>query len=201
MVKCDYIWAGATMRKFALGGLFLGMIMGSGLDGVNAAYVIRLKNGNEYVTVRYWQDGRQVLFDTYGGVFGIDRGFVAKIEKTDKPVRLARVGERDPSDEAQSDSAKPNKELVEAKPATEPKLEKTRDINDPVVTEYNKLKERAKVVDSLLTSEITDLLKEISAFKNKLAKDSKLFIEYGQEFNGAHEIGATVESALQARTQ
>lgn len=189
------------MRKIALGGVFLGMIMGSGLDMVNAAYVIRLKNGNEYVTVRYWQDGRQVLFDTYGGVFGIDRGFVAKIEKTDKPVRLARVGERDPSDEAQSDSAKPNKELVEAKPATEPKLEKTRDINDPVVTEYNKLKERAKVVDSLLTSEILDLLKEITAFKNKLSKDGKLFIEYGQEFNGAHEIGATVESALQARTQ
>jgi hypothetical protein len=201
MVKCDYIWAGATMRKIALGGVFLGMIMGSGLDMVNAAYVIRLKNGNEYVTVRYWQDGRQVLFDTYGGVFGIDRGFVAKIEKTDKPVRLARVGERDPSDEAQSDSAKPNKELVEAKPATEPKLEKTRDINDPVVTEYNKLKERAKVVDSLLTSEISDLLKEITAFKNKLAKDSKLFIEYGREFNEAHEVGDTVESALRSRTQ
>ncbi len=189
------------MRKTALGGLLLGILVGSGLDVVKAAYVIKLKNGNEYVTVRYWQDGSQVLFDTYGGVFGIDRRFVAKIEKTAQPVRLARVVDRDPSDKTQADSAQSNKEFVEAKPATEPKLEKTRDINDPVVTEYNKLKERAKVVDSLLTSEINDLLKEITAFKNKLAKDSKLFIEYAREFNDAHEVSDTVESALRSRTQ
>jgi hypothetical protein len=188
------------MRKIALGGLFLGM-MGSGLDLVNAAYVIKLKNGNEYVTGRYWQAGSQVLFDTYGGVFGIDRGFVAKIEKTDKPVRLARVGESDPADKAQSDSAKPDKELVEAKPATETKTEKRPDPEDPIMGEFNRLKERSKEVDSMLTSEISDLLKEITAFKNKLSRDSKLFVEYGREFNDAQAIGASVESALRSRTQ
>jgi len=46
----------------------------------------RLKNGNEFVTSRYWPEGRQILFDTYGGVFGIDKAFVTKIEASDKPL-------------------------------------------------------------------------------------------------------------------
>jgi hypothetical protein len=186
------------MRKIALGGLFLG-IMGSGLDVANAAYVIKLKNGNEYVTGRYWQEGGQVLFDTYGGVFGVDRGFVSKIEKTDQSVRLARVGERDPADKAPSDSAKPNKELVEATPAAETKTEKRRDPEDPIVGEFNRLKEKSKEVDNLLTSEIRDLLREIKAFKEKISGDSKLFVNYAREFNDVHEVGSVVESALQSR--
>jgi hypothetical protein len=170
------------------------------LDVANAAYVIKLKNGNEYVTGRYWQDGSQVLFDTYGGVFGVDRGFVSKIEKTDRPVRLARAGERDPSNIAQSDSAKPDKELVEAKPATETKTEKRRDPEDPITGEFNRLKEKSKEVDSLLTSEIRDLLREIKAFKDKISGDSKLFVNYGREFNDVHDISSAVEAVLQSRT-
>lgn len=186
------------MRKIALAGLFL-VVSGSGLEVLDAAYIIKLKNGNEYITARYWREGSQVLFDTYGGVFGIDRGFVSKIEKTDQPVRLARVSERDPADKAQSDSAKPNKELVEAQPATETKTEKKRDLEDPIVGEFNRLKEKSKEVDSMLTSEIRDLLREIKAFKDKISGDSKLFVSYGREFNDVHEVGSVVESALQSR--
>jgi hypothetical protein len=53
----------------------------------------------------------------------------------------------------------------------------------------------------MLTGEIRELLSQITAFKNKLAKDSKLFVEYGREFNDAHEIAAAVETALRSRTQ
>jgi hypothetical protein len=178
------------MRKFVLGGLLLG-VLGSSLDVLNAAYVITLKNGNEYVTGRYWQAGSQVLFDTYGGVFGIDRSFVSKIEKTDQPMRLARVLESKP--------AEPNKELVEEKPATEIKTEKKRDPEDPIVGEFNRLKEKSKEVDSMLTSEIRDLLREIKAFKDKLSGPGKLLGDYAREFNDVHEVGSIVEAALQSR--
>lgn len=186
------------MRKFALVGLFLGAF-GSGLDVLDAAYIIKLKNGNEYVTGRYWQTGNQILFDTDGGIFGVDRGFVSKIEKTDQSVRLARVSERDPADKPQSDFAKPNKEFVEAKPATETKTEQKREPEDPIVGEFNRLKAKSKEVDSMLTSEIRDLLREIKAFKDKISGDSKLFVSYGREFNDVHEVGSVVESALQSR--
>ncbi|MGH7809506.1 MAG: hypothetical protein ACREP5_04420, partial [Candidatus Binatia bacterium] len=74
------------MRKSKTG-LFL-IITLSMISVADAAYIIKLKNGNEYVTNRYWQDGTQVLFDTYGGVFGIDKMFVGKIEKTDQVIKL-----------------------------------------------------------------------------------------------------------------
>jgi len=58
------------------------------IDLANAAYVNQIKNGNEYVTNRYWQDDKQVLFETYDGIFGVDKTFVSKVEKSDKPIRL-----------------------------------------------------------------------------------------------------------------
>jgi hypothetical protein len=67
------------------------------LSVADATYIIKLKNGNEYITTRYWQEGRQVFFDTYDGVFGIERTFVTKIEKTDQIIRLASAADRDPT--------------------------------------------------------------------------------------------------------
>ena len=162
----------------------------------DAAYVIRLKNGNEYVTTRYWRERDQVLFDTYDGIFGVERGFVAKIEKTDRPIRLATV--TDPADKAQADLAKQGMDS-EAKPETETKSEKKREPDDAIVGEFNRLKDKSKEVDGMLTSEIRDLLREIKAFKDKISGDSKLFVKYGREFNDVHEVASVVESALQSR--
>ena len=73
--------------------------------------------------------------------------------------------------------------------------------DDAILGEFNRLKQRSSAVAGLLTSEIRALLNEITAFKNKLSRDGKLFIDYGREFNELQEIGATVESALRARSQ
>src|SRR6185503_12748353 len=73
------------MRK----GLVCGVVFaawGGWFSAADAAYVITLKNGNEYVTARYWQEGGQVLFDTYGGIFGIEKAFVSKIESSERIV-------------------------------------------------------------------------------------------------------------------
>ena len=81
------------MRKFLAGFFVSAALSGSSL--AYATFVIKLKNGNEYITNRYWQDGGQILFDAEGGVFGIDKRFVKNIEKTEKVVRLASTAERD----------------------------------------------------------------------------------------------------------
>ena len=166
------------------------------LGVVDAAYVIKLKNGNEYVTTRYWQKGGQVLFDTYDGVFGIEKAFVTKIEKTDQVIRLATIADRDPGEKFQADKSQKDKESEEAKPPTELKQ---RDPDDPIVGEFNRLKEKSKEVDGMLTDEIRDLLKEIKAFKNKMSDNSKLFVEYSREFNDIHELSSAVEAAFNAR--
>jgi hypothetical protein len=190
---------GAAMRKLVLGGLVAGVFV-NGVNVVDAAYVIRLKNGNEYTTGRYWQEGTQVLFDTYGGIFGVDKAFILKIEKSDKTVRFTPLSDRHVSELSQSSSDKSDKESAESKPLSQAKIHE-RDPDDRVVSEYKRLNEKSKEVDAMLTSEIRELLKEITAFKNKLSRDSKLFVEYGREFNDSHEIGATVENALRSRAQ
>jgi hypothetical protein len=163
----------------------------------DAAYIIKLKNGNEYVTSRYWQEGSQVLFDAEGGIFGIDKGFVSKIEKADRVIKLATVASNDPSEGIQTEAAKVQDG---GKPAIEPTPRKERDPADPIVGEFNRLKNRSKEVDGMLASEIRQLLDEITALKNRISKDSKLFIEYGREINDLHEMGDVVETALRART-
>jgi len=198
MLKYHFI-LGDPMRKLVLGGLVAGVLT-SGLNVVNAAYIIRLKNGNEYVTGRYWHEGTQVLFDTYGGVFGVDKAFIFKIEKSRNGVHLAAVSDGGATEPTQSSPDKSNKDSTESKPISQSKIQE-RDRDDAVVTEYKRLKDRSKEVDSMLTSEIRELLKDITAFKNKISRDSRLFVEYGREFNDAHEIGATVENTLASRTQ
>lgn len=187
------------MRKLVLGGL-VASVLTSGLNVVDAAYVIRLKNGNEYVTGRYWQEGTQVLFDTYGGVFGVDKAFIFKIEKSGETVRLATVADGHAHTPSQSSPDSPNKDSTESKTVSQSKIQE-RDPGDAIASEYKRLKDRSQEVDGMLTSEIRALLKEITAFKNKISRDSKLFVEYGREFNDAHEIAAAVETALQSRTQ
>jgi hypothetical protein len=162
----------------------------------DAAYIIKLKNGNEYVTSRYWQEGSQVLFDAEGGVFGIEKGFVSRIEKTDRVIKMATAAPRDPSETIQTEAAKIDK----SEKATEPKSAKERDPADPIVGEFDRLKNRSKEVSGMLASEIRQLLNEITALKNRISKDSKLFIEYGREINDLHEMGDVVETALRART-
>jgi hypothetical protein len=185
------------MHKGALGGLIVGLL-GSGIGVVDAAYIIKLKNGNEYVTTRYWQKGSQVLFDTFGGVFGVERNFVTRIEKSDQAIRLARITSPESAEKTQTDAGKQDTDSLDAKPA-QAKTEKKREPDDPILGEFNRLKEKSREVDGMLTSEIRDLLREIKAFKDKISNDSKLFVNYGREFNDVHEVGSVVESALQSR--
>jgi hypothetical protein len=192
-----YFSIGAVMRKALTYGVFF-IACGAGIGTVDGAYVIKLKNGNEYVTTRYWREGKQVLFETYDGVFGIENSFVAKIEKTEQVVRLITASDREPTDKPQADSMKPIDE-PDSEKVKEPKKEKAPD--DPIVGEFNRLKETSKEVDGMLTSEIRELLNQVTALKNKLSKDSKLFIDYAREFNDLNEIGDIVETALRSRTQ
>ncbi len=41
-----------------------------------ASYVIHLKDGREFVTDRYWEEGEQIKFKRYGGVIGIQKDLV-----------------------------------------------------------------------------------------------------------------------------
>ena len=186
------------MRQLIVGGLIAAIIEATSASA-NAAYSIKLKNGNGYVTARYWQEGSQVLFDTYNGVFGIDKAFISRIDKADEAPRAAASTERELQQQAPDARKEGVEEIKKLSQAELPPQRKSAD--DAILGEFNRLRQRSSAVAGLLTSEIRALLNEITAFKNKLSRDGKLFIDYGREFNELQEIGATVESALRARSQ
>jgi hypothetical protein len=183
------------MRKLRVGYLAIAAVVSA--NSAEATYIIKLKNGNEYVTNRYWQEGAQIFFDAEGGVFGIDKVFVNKIEKTDQVIRLATANREDPAPSSPKETAK---EAPNAEDLSSETPKKTREPNDPVVADLNQLIAKSKELDGMLTSEIRELLGQITAFRNKLIKDRKLFIEYPQELNDISNLSNTVEAALRSRT-
>jgi hypothetical protein len=44
-----------------------------------ASYRLQLKNGNEVKTPHYWEEGDEIKFYVYGGIAGIQKGFVHSV--------------------------------------------------------------------------------------------------------------------------
>jgi len=177
---------------FAVGSNWLGV--------ADAAYVIKLKNGNEFITSRYWQDGKQVLFETYDGIFGVDKAFVSKVEKSEKPVRLITTAtaqaELTPveSNDKDKDSGEAKKNLAE----NQEKVQAKRDENDPIFRHFQSIKERAKNIDGMLTTELNQLVKDLADLKRAMQLGGKTG-EFLAEFGELHNIADRVEDALKGR--
>jgi len=164
----------------------------------NAAFVIKLKNGNEFITSRYWQDGKQVLFETYDGVFGVDKAFVSKVEKTDKPIRLittAQAAEEvkpvEISNKGDGEAKKPladNPEQAQAK----------KNQDDPIFKHFLSIKERANKIDAMLSSELNLLAKDLQDLKRAMQLGGKTN-EFLAEFGELHDIGDRLEEAMKGR--
>jgi hypothetical protein len=183
-------------KKLLLGLVVAGCVNVLGV--ADATYVIQLKNGNEFITSRYWHYGKQVLFETYDGVFGVDKAFVSKVEKTDKPVRLITTPQTAPdlkpieADDRESGEAK--KDL----PENQEKASAKRNEDDPIFKHFQAIKERAKNMDGMLTSELTQLAKDLGDLKRAMQLGGKTN-EFLAEFGEMHDMADRVEDNLKAR--
>lgn len=183
------------MRKKPLIGLLLAAAMAAE-SSADAAFVIKLRNGNEFVTARYWQDSRQVLFETLDGIFGIEKKFVTKIEKTHKPIRLLPTTREVEQAVAAND---PKKEEGEAaKPAATAEEPAKRDENDPILRHFISVRDRAKNVDGLLAGELNQLAKDMMDLKRAMQLGGKTETML-DEFRELTEIADRVEEAMKAR--
>ena len=167
-------------------------------DLASAAYVIKLKNGNEYVTARYWQDGKQILFETYDGTFGVDKTFVSKVEKSDKPIRLITTAQAaaqlKPAETSSNEDGEANKSLAD-KPESAPAK---KNDDDPILRHFSSIKERAKNTNALLSDELNQLAKDLMDLKRAMQLGGKTETML-DEFRELHEIADRVEAAIIAR--
>ncbi len=183
-----------------MGKLLTGLILVisvSDFSNVDAAYVIKLKNGNEYVTNRYWQEGTQILFDTGDGVFGIDQAFVGKIEKTDRVVKLVRAAPA----QAEKPATQPKENAQDTnKPATKESSEApaTKDQNDPFYQEFSALKAQSESLLTMSAGELDEYVKNLVALMKKLQTENKIN-QYLREYSALNEMANRAEEELKAR--
>jgi len=171
----------------------------SGFTVAHAAYVIKLKNGNEYVTGRYWQEGTQVLFDAEGGVFGIDKAFVGKIEKTDKVIKLITDAATDPAEKpalAPKETAKDD--ATKEAPADASKSPVAKDENDPVYKEFSALKAQSERLRVMSSGELDEYVKTIAGLMSKIQKERKTS-QYRQEYSELNALANSVEQEIKSR--
>lgn len=168
------------------------------ISAAEAAFVIKLKNGNEFVTARYWQDDKQVLFDTLDGIFGVDKTFVSKVEKSDKPIRLITISqaaaELKPVEATSKEDGEAKKPLASnPDPAPAKKNE-----DDPIFRHFQSIRERSKNIGGMLTSELNLLAKDLEDLKRAMQLGGKTN-EFLDEFRELHQIAERVEDAMTGR--
>ena len=174
-------------------------VWASGSTLAHAAYLIKLKNGNEYVTARYWQEGTQLLFDAEGGVFGIDKAFVSKIEKTDKVIKLVTAADRDPSDKTEvtlKETAKDD--ATKEAPADVSKSPVAKDENDPVYKEFSALKAQSDGLRTMSRGELDEYVKTIGGLMSKIQNERKTS-QYRQEYSELNALANSVEQEIKSR--
>jgi hypothetical protein len=134
--------------------------------------LIQLKNGGQFLTPRYWEEGDEIKFYLNGQVMGIERDAVMKIEKstreprslgyeeerqetvpTEKPIESPSVA---PEAEA---SQTPTKESVQIDPGKDP----------DVMQQINELEKRFAVREGMTVDELEKLRDDLTALRDELA--------------------------------
>ena len=162
-----------------------------------AAYIIKLKNGNEFITGRYWHEGRQVMFDTYGGVLGIDRSFVVTIEESNNPLKPISTVENSVEARSQVVTKEEKESKKKASSPAGQKVETKRD-EDPVLRDFDALKENVKGLNGMLTTELQDFSRNLTELRQRIQLSGKSN-DYLREFAEISKMGEMVETALKSR--
>jgi len=163
-----------------------------------SAFVIKLKNGNEFITSRYWQDSKQVLFETFDGTFGVDKTFVVKVEKSEKPVRLISTVEAAAEARAAQSSNKESEEVKKPVAEKPEQLPAKKNEDDPIFRHFQSVRERSKNLGGMLTSELNLLAKDLEDLKRAMQLGGKTS-EFLDEFRELHQIAERVEDAITGR--
>jgi hypothetical protein len=113
---------------------------------------------------------------------------------------LPPIRERAPEEKPKLDAATEKTEKKEAdKPSA---LEETKSVeksaDDPIQKEFNTLKAQSGDISTMLTAELGEYLKKISALRTKIQLDRKIN-EYIREYTELIAMGDAAEAALRSR--
>ncbi len=113
----------------------------------NASYLIRLKNGGQLFTSAYWFEDRMILFYCPGGIAGMERREIDRIERDDTYDNLGTVG----------------RDIEKKAPPPPPKTEK------PQEPEKSPVEAEQKAEEILSPQEPREKI-DLKAYQDKMAK-------------------------------
>ncbi|MBC2696506.1 MAG: hypothetical protein HF982_14765 [Desulfobacteraceae bacterium] len=159
------------------------------------SYLIELKNGSTFITNHYWKKGMQIKFYFRGGVVGISRNLIRKIEKTDLVYEEKTVSSQKKPETA---SVKTEPE-VGAKIKTEGEAADTAKKKDDLfMKEFNSLEKKFKNIRVMTTPELYNFAKELTSFRDNVQKN-RLSHVYVNQIYAIYSMGDEIESAIKRR--
>ena len=147
-----------------------------------SSYIIHLKDGREFTTDRYYEEGDQIKFKRYGGVIGIEKDLVKKIEEIEdlleeKEKAAEKVGTEKEEDPEAAKQTGAGKEGVPLEPEKAKSAEPTKEQEKPEeASEEEKKKaeqEKSAKIDAFLEEKrriIDEIERSSSAFKEAKAR-------------------------------
>lgn len=164
-----------------------------------AGYLIRLKNGKEFLVSTYWREGDRIIFTTHGGMMGVDKDLVAKIEESDRPVKTytaPALSPRPPEEKVELKKGETKTGTPSQRQTNEPKEIKPKDLQ--IVKEFQALQERFGGLNDLSNSDVYRLHDDLDFFKRKLTSNNQLD-SHGEEFSAANTLQSAIDGLLRAR--
>jgi hypothetical protein len=154
-----------TMKKIILSAFILISFFAFPLLS-HASYIIHLKGGGQFITSKYWEEDGQIKFFVSGGMMGIDKDTVRKIEKsktkpedvyeTKKPALPPVTAEKKPAAAVNA----PGKEDDSKK--------------DPVIMkEFEQLQKSFAERKNMTINELKDLRNNLTALRDKIVSNHK----------------------------
>ena len=164
-----------------------------------SSYLIELKNGSTFIINHYWKEGQQIKFYCYGGVVGISKNLIRKIEKTDL------VYEEQPA----FSQKEPETAFVKTEPEDGAKTETGGEAtatgtaekkDDLFMKEFNSLEKKFNNINSMSIPELYSFAKELTSFRDKV-HESRLGHVYVNQIYEIYSMGDEIEAVIKKRKQ
>jgi hypothetical protein len=88
-------------------------------------YRIRLKNGQELLTTRYWEAGNQLMFDTASGSMGVPKDAIQEIQATQGPGKALTGKETSATGGREQQQPQTTPRIQKERPPVEPSRSET----------------------------------------------------------------------------
>ena len=128
-----------------------------------------LKNGGQFVTSKYWEEGDEIKFYLGGEIMGIEKGAVLDIKKSaKKPEGMryeAEKPERCPA-EAEPKPAVSGTPKADEKTTAKEKVAEDSNKDKDIIQELERLQKKSESRANMTVDELEELMNDLKALEN-----------------------------------